>query len=280
MESKNSETPVQIILPFWETVRRSFLYVFRNRETYVKITAVWFSILLYEMFTGFPSLCNISPDGCQGGDWQYKVALILISFASVAVVVAYCRNIILKEELKKFAFSFGKRELKYILFNIIFIGIITITAVFSIFVFAYIGQLLHFPESIFNLTILIPLALTIYFSRFFLIFPAIAVDDKEMTIKNSYRVTLGNANRIFWGQVLMMLPAATLLILLALLHGLINSDNYIINFIFTGFIFAISFLDSCLKASFLSHIYQYFTYFQKNPDQLAKVETTSSQEEK
>ena len=68
---------------------------------------------------------------------------------------------------------------------LIFIGIITITAVFSIFVFAYIGQLLHFPESIFNLTILIPLALTIYFSRFFLIFPAIAVDDKEMTIKNN-----------------------------------------------------------------------------------------------
>ena len=47
MESKNSETPVQIILPFWETVRRSFLYVFRNRDTYVKITAVWFSNFLY-----------------------------------------------------------------------------------------------------------------------------------------------------------------------------------------------------------------------------------------
>lgn len=277
METKPSSNIIQ--LPFWETVRRSFLYVVENLDVYLKVTSIWFALLIYEMFNGFPSICNISSNGADCySDWSHKVSIILISLASIAVVIAFCRHIILKLPVKYFMFSFGRRELKYLLFNIVFIGVITLCSILSIFVIAYLGQILHLPESFFNFTILIPLALTIYACRFFLVFPGIAVDDKEMTVKESYRITLGNANRIFWGQFLMMIPAAILIYLVALLYNAIGSDNYFIKFIFAVLILVLSFLDSCFKASFFSHIYQYFTYFQKKPIPLAEVENSIAEE--
>lgn len=269
MENKPSSDI--IVLPFWETVRRSFLYVVENFDVLLKVTSIWFALLIYEMFNGFPSICNISDAGCYS-DWRHKVSIVLISLASIAVVVAFCRHVILKLPVKYFMFSFGMRELKYMLFNIVFISIITIISIVSIFLLAYVMQWLRFPESWFNITILIPLAFTIYACRFFLVFPGIAVEDKEMTFKDSYRITFGNANRIFWGQFLMMIPAAVLIYLTALLYNAIGSDNYIVKFVFSAFILFLSFLDSCFKASFFSHIYQYFTYFKKKPIPLSEVE--------
>lgn len=275
METKPSSNIIQ--LPFWETVRRSFLYVLENLDVYLKVSSIWFALLVYEMFNGFPSICNISTAGCYS-DWRHKVSIILISLASIAVVIAFCRHIILKLPVKYFMFSFGRRELKYLLFNIIFIASITLCSILSIYVLAYLGQLLHLPDAFFNLTILIPLALTIYACRLFLVFPGIAVDDKEMTVKTSYHMTLGNANRIFWGQFLMMIPAAVLIYLTALLYNAIGSENYVVKFIFAVLILGLSFLDSCFKASFFSHIYQYFTYFQKKPIPLAEVENAITEE--
>ena len=57
------ETMPQIKLPFWECLRRSFFYAFVNFDAFVKIASVWFLILLYEIFAGFPSLHRQRKDG-------------------------------------------------------------------------------------------------------------------------------------------------------------------------------------------------------------------------
>lgn len=249
-----------IELPFWETVRRSFLYVLTNMDVYLKTTALGFAILIYEMFTGFPSLCNIRPNGCSGG-WQQNVSLFLLTIASIAIVIAFIRHIVLKVPNGYFSLAFGKREAVYFIYNIMFIAIITLPSVLVIFLMALVGQSLGLADGFFSLAIIVPVALTIYFSRLFLVFPAIAVDNKELRFKESFELTKGNANKIFWGQFIMMVPAALLLIILSLLFKLINSDLYVVKLVFVALIYALSFLDSCFKASFYSHIYQYFIYF-------------------
>lgn len=84
MENKTA----QIRLPFWETVRRSFMYVLTNFDVYLKVTALWFAIILYEMFTDFPSICNLSAEGCTGG-WMQNVSILLLMLASIAIVIAF-----------------------------------------------------------------------------------------------------------------------------------------------------------------------------------------------
>lgn len=123
------------------------------------------------------------------------------------------------------------------------------------------------PEGFYNVSLIIPLLLAIYFSRLFLVFPAIAVDDRKMTLKASFKLAEGNANKIFWGQILMTLPVVLLMALLSIIFKLIGSDGYVVRFVFVLLVFALSFLDSCFKASFFAHIYQYFTFYRDKAEE-------------
>ena len=122
------ETMPQIKLPFWECLRRSFFYAFVNFDAFVKIASVWFLILLYEIFTGFPSLCGLKDGGCPGATFQ-NISVVMVSLASVAVAVAFSRLVILREHVRLFAFSFGRRELKYLAYSLLLFLLIIVPAV-------------------------------------------------------------------------------------------------------------------------------------------------------
>lgn len=158
MENKTA----QIRLPFWETVRRSFMYVLTNLDVYLKVTALWFAIILYEMFTDFPSICNLSAEGCTGG-WMQNVSILLLMLASIAIVIAFCRVIVLKVPSSYFSWAFGKREIVYLLYNILLIAIITLPSIVLIFSWAYFGRMLGMSEGFYNVSLIIPLLLAIYF---------------------------------------------------------------------------------------------------------------------
>lgn len=256
-----------IKLPFWETIRRSFVYVALNLETYLKVSAVMFAILIYEMFTGFPSICNLDSTGCTGG-WQQNVSMVLMSVASIAVVISYCRTIVLKTTSNYFSLAFGKREIKYLLYGLLIVAMITLPSIVIIFSVAYFGQMASFPDAFYNILVLVPLLITIYFARFYLVFPAVAVDDKAIDLRASYAMTIGNANKIFWGQMLMMVPVITLLLVISVLFKLFATDNYIIKFVFVGLVLALTFLDACLKAAYYAHLYQFFTFHYKPKNKL------------
>lgn len=80
-----------------------FFYAFVNFDAFVKIASVWFLILLYEIFTGFPSLCGLKDGGCPGATFQ-NISVVMVSLASVAVAVAFSRLVILREHVRPFAF--------------------------------------------------------------------------------------------------------------------------------------------------------------------------------
>ena len=228
------ETMPQIKLPFWECLRRSFFYAFVNFDAFVKIASVWFLILLYEIFTGFPSLCGLKDGGCPGATFQ-NISVVMVSLASVAVAVAFSRLVILREHVRPFAFSFGRRELKYL-------------AGFSL------------------ILSVVPLIAGIVCARFFIVLPAVAVDDRELTMKRAFALTRGNANKIFWGQALMMLPVVITVTLLTMLYGALNLSGFLADLIMAFLLLGLSFFDAALKASYFSHVYQYFVYFWRHPE--------------
>lgn len=256
--SSNSaeDTSPLIKLPFWETCRRSFLYVMLNLPALAKISAVWFSLLIYDMFTGYPGICGIDDAACQDS-WQQHVSSLLMALAAVSIIVSFSRFVILKEPADKLRlFSFGRREAKYILYVLALIIAIMIPMLI-------VPLLMEFSPFAYYLVQITPIVMAIFYARYYLIFPAITVDNKEITLKKSFQLTKGNANKIFWGQVVMSIPVFAALIFISVIYKVLDVDNHFVKFIFEALILSVSFIDAALKSSFFAHVYQYFLYFDK-----------------
>ena len=253
-----------INLPFMETLSRSFMYTLCNWELYLKVISVGVIAVLWEMFNGFPVLCSFSDAECVGGAAQ-SVSSLLILLISVGIIVNYCRAIILKAPIDFRSGGFFRRVLFYILAS--FLLMLTIVVPFILLTLLY-GMILGFigmENDVGNMTYLfsavILVAWCICLAPVFLVFAAITVDDKSITVKQAYALCKGNFNKIFWGQTLLMIPVAIVVYLLALLYQAMGVESYVVKFIFMVLALALSFLDSCFKASFFAHVYQYFTFY-------------------
>ena len=253
-----------INLPFLETLSRSFMYTLYNWELFLKVISVGVIAVLWEMFNGFPVLCSFSDAECVGGAAQ-SVSSLLILLISVGIIVNYCRAIILKAPIDFRSGGFFRRVLFYILAS--FLLMLTIVVPFILLTLLY-GMILGFigmENDVGNMTYLfsavILVAWCICLAPVFLVFAAITVDDKSITVKQAYALCKGNFNKIFWGQTLLMIPVAIVVYLLALLYQAMGVESYVVKFIFMVLALALSFLDSCFKASFFAHIYQYFTFY-------------------
>lgn len=248
----------QIIkLPFGEIIKRSFLYPLVNIKTVLKVSAIWFLLLIYEIANGYPGICNFT-EQCYN-PLADNVSLLLLSFASVSIAVAFSRNVILKIVPDKLKFSFGKREWKYLGYNLLILLMVFVPSMILLLLIELLGL---YETS--GLVGLIVLAITIICARFYLVLPATAVNNNQITLKESFRIMKGNANKIFWGQILLMLPIAFVLFIVALIYVSLNTDAFVVKFIFSAIVMFLSFFDTCVKACFYSHIYQYVMYTQKN----------------
>lgn len=250
-------------LPLGEAVRRSFGYVFSDFGLLVKISALWFLLLwLIDIWAGFPSLCSLSNEACRGGGKQI-LSFAALSLASFAVVIAYIRCIVLHLVPEGYGtLNFGKRELLYIGKVLVLIGIIAVPAFLFGVLAGFIGALLQVEAAVSVRLPLLGAFICLFVSfRFYLAFPAVAVDNKEIGFQKSFRLTKGNNNKIFWGFVVIMLPGWLSLIALALIFRSLNSDMYLVKMLFATLTLIISFIDVGIKASYLAHLYQYFIYF-------------------
>lgn len=252
--------PMPIIkLPFGETIRRSFLYAFLNLDAFLKISSIWFLLLAYEIMTGYPSLCSFK-EACTD-DWRQNFSVICLSLSSIVISVAYCRYVILKTKYQFFSFSFGKRELKYLGYSMLLILIIVIPSLLIMSILSFLFHVLGLSPLLMRMVIIVPFIVAVICSRFFIILPAIAVDNEELTLPKIFALTRGNANKIFWGQVLMMIPVVLGLLILSSLFNYIEPENALLKLVFVAVLLLLSFFDTCLKCSFYSHVYQYIMYF-------------------
>ena len=266
----------QTVLPFRETLRRSMAYVFMNLNAVWKITAVWFSLLLYEIWADFPALCY-PEEKCAGG-WRGSLSSLLLTIAYVSVSVSFIRQIILGENKGYRGFVFGKRELIYCL------RMMGIAAV-SILIMLLIGGVAGLarknfggPSELFDVfDLLIVLGGIVVGMRLTLILPAAAVDDASMTFRRSFVMTRGNSFRLLGGYFLIALIVLFIdIVIEVFLSYILEQDTPAFKILSSLVLMAMVFLGGCFKGSFLAHVYQYFLYSEQ---QKAKAISSGSDRE-
>ncbi len=265
------KTQTKISLPFWETVGRSFMYAVRNWELFCKTAALGLVALILEMFGGFPTLCGISGGDCAASVWGTlsNWAMLLVS---VAVIINYCRGVVLKTQPDFMSGAFLLRMVKYLWVSLLFsLAAVLILVVLSMS-YAGIGKFFGINDvNMLPLLILLIFCL-IGLAPIFLVYAAVSVDDKTLGFKEAYLLTKGNYNKIFWGQVLLLIPCALIMLSVSMLYRRLGVESYMIKTVFATVLVAVSLFDSCIKAAFFAHIYQYFTFY-RNKSVKAAVKT-------
>ena len=104
----------EINLPFIETLKRSFNYVLCSPRLLLGSISIGLVAFIYEIFSGFPILCSLGVQICEENTTQSLSNLIIV-LVSVAIIINYCRGIILKSSFDFRSLSFMRRIVLYIL---------------------------------------------------------------------------------------------------------------------------------------------------------------------
>ncbi len=255
-------TDNEINLPLLETVKRSFYFVFSRLSDCAKASSFWFWLVFIEILLGYPSLSG-SMDTAQN---MIKLASsLLISVASAGIGAEICRNIIAKDNtFAYFKPVFTERSLRYWGYNILIVFMIIVPFVLLASLIFYGFGLELYSRGIMLILLLLSIsACAMVGCRLYLTLPAQAMDDQTMSLKLAWRLTKGNAFKVFMGIILMSIPGFLAAVILGTISAMIPGfdSNSIWKILFTFLTLAISFFDACAKASFLSHLYQYFTFY-------------------
>ena len=241
--------------PLIESVKRTYLYMFANAKKAIAICSFWYVLTV--------CIC-LSMAGFSGG---IAVSILVDIISSAAISVSFVRLIILNEENKPFQKTFGKREMKYMLYELLLTFMILL-AVSVILVSlspsdnAGIGSS---PSSMLAFAIT-ALAATAYLSRSFLLLPAIAVENKELKFSDAFKMSKGNTSKFFAGMLLACIPAFILLNILAEIIRQLNLNIGLL-LVMILIIRAVMMFYSLIKACYLAHAYQYFVYFYTQQEQ-------------
>lgn len=254
-----------INLPFGESLKRTYLYVFANFGKAMKICSFWIVLMLAaDVLMSFPSQCR-EGQNCIG--WQSNVSMLLSVIASAAVSVSFARAVILKEEYDWFRISLGGRELKYLLFSLLILLLMLAAALIVGVVLAWLWQMFN-PGSVgvrhpgyLGTYFLSVLVIAAFASRLCLALSAVAVDNQEIGLRKAFDITSGNTVKIFLGLILSTFPVMVLLLLTGNLAQGIFADSWMGKFVVSALVVFFSALNAVFKSCYLAHIYQYFLYF-------------------
>lgn len=249
-------------LPFWETVGRSFKYVFKNKALIKAVLPVVGALAILQIIIGLPLLCSFTGNNCAM-DASRIITLSSLLIASVGIIINYCRTIICKVEVDFISFKFWKRLLSYLLASFVLSFVILVPSFVCIFGVAVFFNAVGMGDLAVASSVLIPFLFAIVFAPLFMVFPAIAVEDyKILNFKKLFQLVKGNHNAVFWGQFLLMMPYWVLFQAFAALYALIGVDIYAVNLIFVIIGLALGVMDACFKGAFFAHIYQFFKFYE------------------
>ena len=251
-----------INIPILEAVKRSFYFVFSRALDCFKAASFWYILIIVEALLGYPT---VSGGASPSQNLIVLVSSILVSLASAGIAAEICRHIISKDnEFSFFKPVFTSRSLRYWLYNILIIFTIFVPFVIAMYFSHFLVKLGLISGGVFILLQLVIIcAISIFACRLYLMLPAQAVNDAEMSLQKSWQLTRGGGLKIFGGLILVAIPGVALSIILGQIASAIPSftANHILQIIFTFLAMSISFFDASLKASFLSHLYQYYMYY-------------------
>lgn len=245
-----------IKLPLNECISRSFAYIFAHIDILLKFCISWLIlVVVFDYLSGFQTLCTVDNAECLRNSWKWEY-LIVSYMTSIALGVAVIRKIILNEDLPS-TLRFGKIECKYMGWSLAFLIIVAISSgILGAIATVLTGQ----REIAFQIGIIVALVAFIYCVRYILIFPAVATESKEMTLKLSAQLIKGNIVKIIFGFIVIAIPSAIAMNLLGTIFLALRTESVMIKFCFSLLINLVGFFDAFLKASFMTHIYQYLNY--------------------
>ena len=249
------------LLPFWETVGRSFKYVLKNKKLLLSLIPVIGVLLLLQIGLKLPMLCSYNEKFCNQ-NWQNILSALFLVFATVGIIINYCRSIICKESVDITSLKFIKRISFYIMWSFLLSFVIGI----PVAIFVMLISLITAETSIILfMSLFLFFVLGTYMAPMIVAFPAIAVDDyKIIKIKKLFDLAKGNKISIFLGQFIMMIPYMLLSKMFVYLYSIIATNNYIINLTFVLVAICLGGLDASFKGAFFAHIYQFLKYYDKD----------------
>ena len=251
-----------INLPMFETVYRSFTCVLKNFKPFLKICSFFIILWFIELATNLPSLCSADEAYCRT-DKIGNLMTVIHYLAATIVSVSVIRFIILKEKTSWFHVRFGKNNIKFIAYNLLIALMIIIPSALMIMIGGaakYSGSSPVTTKLFASLGILTFIGLCVYCFRLCLVYAGSAINDKSMTLSKSHTLTNGNVLKIFFGQILLVIPTIIIVTIVYKVYTL-TEWNYVGKSIFVLAGILLSFFDSAVKASYYSHMYQYFIYF-------------------
>ncbi len=239
-------------LPAWRLARHAYLDVLANLQGLLQIGGLW-------LILGWALLMLGRTSGLFGAAADIAVAL-----GAAAIAVAWHRHILHQEPLTARFAPIDARVVRYFMFTVLLafvVGVIPLTLLMLT------GGGAADPEAPAQSSglglLLVPLLMIacIYVAmRLQLIFPATAIGDQALTVARSWAVTAGNGWRLALGFFLATLPAALLVLGLALVLAWAADATGSIALAAMADLATVAnaWIQAPLIASFLSYAYLFF----------------------
>ena len=248
-------TEAQKKLPVFATLLQSITYTFLNAGLMFRLIWLWLLALSGAMFLafalGYGHIVKRLLFAYSLRDFQwplydmlaYGAVALLYMAATYSITVAWHRGLLMNEQPGAAFLRFGYREIHYFGRTLVMVAIAVgfFTPILILFVIAFMwyynvyGENLYLEIAIFAVVATCTL---VFMQRFTLVLPGAAVGDQRMTLRESWKLTEGNAWRIFIGGTF----------IIGVLHAI---AGFVVSFAFTfviGFMAGASGSEAEIKA--------------------------------
>lgn len=252
-------------LPILETVKRTFLYVLKERELLKASMPIIGALVVFEVILLKFFACDNSTGSCSLS-WQNLVTKIAFSIVNIGIIINYCRQIILKEKPDFTSRNFWKLIIFYSIAILAFTLLMFLTVFFAgIITSIFTSTLNASPMFIALIANLFALTFLIVCAPLFLVFPCIAVEDYEiLNMRKLFDITKGNHLQIFLGILLAGMPCFIILCLILLISvKTLGIESIESNPILVLPILLVQVANTFIRGSYYAHIYQYFKFVEK-----------------
>jgi len=209
-------------LAFWDTVNGAYRFV--ARHPLMVLRTGWLYLILTALDVALRRGESVTPLVHAAA---FAVGVLLIG-ASIAWHIALVRAILLDEHAWAAALQFRRRHWRLLGAGIVlFLMLLPIVAVGAIvgFIAFHVGG--PVAAAVFVLlAIVVAVAVIVAACRLYLLGPAIAMDDPAKAISAAWRRGRGNSWRLFFGDVLMIVPVV-------LVAGLIGGGGGLLVYVVT-----------------------------------------------
>ena len=213
-------------LPLWPTIRLSYTSYFRNFSDVLRISALWLSLMaVLNAGTGWMQatwMTRVMADPTPRPNLSEplemtvlgNISSVVMAFAAVSIAVAWHRRLVLDEPPGRSGGNVGTLGLWRAIAVTIVVCVIaaapalTLLLVISVFGWMPAADDVIAPQTpaLIAAFVIADVAGIIILLRLCLLLPANATGNFTLTVKGAWRLSRGNAWRLWWGIVACALP--------------------------------------------------------------------------